>query len=77
MGLQGKIKYLNLVLRTSKINDFRNVPEVLYKVHGNSARSKVFKVRGAKYQYYMFFGKFRKSTIFEVRRTKFEYFIFS
>ena len=31
MGLQEKLKYSNLVLRTSKINDFRNLPEILYR----------------------------------------------
>ena len=31
MGLQEKLKYSNLVLRTSKIVDFRNLPEILYR----------------------------------------------
>ena len=32
MGLQEKLKYSNLVLRTSKIVDFRNLPEILYRI---------------------------------------------
>ena len=31
MGLQEKLKYSNLVLRTSKIVVFRNLPEILYR----------------------------------------------
>ena len=31
MGLQEKNKYSNLVLRTSKIVDFRNLPEIVYR----------------------------------------------
>ena len=30
-GTSGKLKYSNLVLRTSKIVDFRNLPEILYR----------------------------------------------
>ena len=32
MGLQEKLKYSNLVLRTSKIVDFRNLPEIVYRI---------------------------------------------